>query len=90
MKSKLIIQLILVQFAEQLQSSVHFKSCLLHLHRVHSPLQPHLISSRHDFDASGIVIQTGVISSSVAFQPQSFGSYVKVLKSERYQINLNA
>ena len=84
-----IIPSILVQFAEQ-QVFLHFKSCLLHLYRVHSPFQPHLISSRHVFDASGIVIQNGVISSSVAFQPQSFGWYVKVLKSERFQINLNA
>ena len=60
----------------QLQSSVHGRLALLHLHRLTQPaadLQPHLISSPQALAASGIVIHTGFQHPSRIVHPQPSG-----------------
>ena len=68
-----IREYITLQIPPHLQSPVHFKACLLHLHcLLKFTLQSYMISSRQDFADSGIVIQIGVICS-VTFHLHSFG-----------------
>lgn len=56
-----------------LQSGEQSKFALPHLQLEQSPLHEHVISSRHDLEISGIVIQTGNHDSDTLVQAKSFG-----------------
>ncbi len=77
------------QSPEHLQSSVHSSPNCLHLHLVLHTLHPHLMSSWHAFDASGMIIHTGETFSFVIFQPQSqAGGNIRSLTNDWPQTNL--